>query len=170
MIESRILKIYEIVDQYIKFADTKAASLLSLNTALMVFIGAVFAISSLNNSSWTIYFVIASLIAVILSAISILFALTCLRPALNTSGRTSLTYFGAIASYINQDEYKKALDHIVQDEREYLQTLTDQIWSISKIANRKHLSIQSSILYLRFSLVFYTFGVLGILISRTSPS
>ncbi|WP_291915001.1 Pycsar system effector family protein [Chitinophaga sp. CB10] len=145
--------------EWLRFSETKSAIILSsygiLFTIFYTNADDVFK-SIVPIGTITVLVIIFSL----LSIASIVYAFLTLRPRLKNTGN-SILYFGHIAAnYSNAASYKKAAHSILDDEDQYTNHLTEQIYSISKIARDKYQCTGTSMW-----LFFFSIGILVIAVT-----
>lgn len=157
--EEYLLSSFNNVQSLIQFADQKVASILlvdSITIGIFVSQAKEFSFSINNLSFWNIVTFISGLIFVILN-ILILYKgiMKVLRPAFAkhySSNDFSLFYFGHIASHNKTEVFEESKK--INDKR-ITKELSDQLFEISKILNRKNREINKIAVYLFFSILSF---------------
>lgn len=158
---------YEIINDWIKFSDTKAAAILALNG---VIIGVVLTTVLTNLSDAQIYldnhaFLRRLLISgIILEALSILCCFFCLKPTLWNKNPSSLIYFGDIRrKYKTSFDYMKAVKEQFTDDDKTVSHITNQIWVNSRIAWKKYVAVGLALVFLTLTICIGIIGLLKLL-------
>jgi hypothetical protein len=141
------------INDWIKYSDTKATILLTLYGIIITIIysNATESLNGINNSNWTLFF---SVLSIIFSALSIVFAFLCINPKLKNSNPNSIIYFGHIQEkFKNADEYYTKSSEILSNETKHQKELSEQIHSTSVIAWKKFKNISWSIRFFAGSLI-----------------
>ena len=123
--------------QWIQFSDTKATVIITVYGIIitLVYTNPHEAFNSLKDSNILIFFTILSCI---LSALSIFFAFKTLNPKLTNDNPKSIIYFGHIQSkFDNYQDYKKYSSSILENEEEYTDQVSEQVYVTSQIAWNK---------------------------------
>ncbi|WP_419835986.1 Pycsar system effector family protein [Endozoicomonas atrinae] len=138
--EDRLWKTYSIVNEWIRYSDTKAYTLLAVQG---VFIGLLYKAfdGSIDSSGLT---KTLSITGLLLNVISVFFAFTCINPRLNVTGTQSPLYFGAIASFASADSYQSHFNNKFVTPESVEKELSRQIYINSKIADRKYKNVTYS--------------------------
>jgi hypothetical protein len=137
-------KTYEAINEFIRFADTKATTILAVNGVIAGFyfsnIGAIQTI--LQQRPIALVPLLTSTGFILISSG---FSAYCIIPRLRMNKSNCLIFFCDIANYKTADAYKEAIENEMSD-KEIEKHLTDQIWANSKIANRKYYAVTISII------------------------
>jgi hypothetical protein len=154
---------YQMINDWIKFSDTKASVILSVFGVLytIVYSNSDKVYQALKSSNTILLF---SSICFILSLCSIFFAFRCLNPKLKKAKPKSVLYFGDIYQLANHEVYLTRSDKVFEDEILVTTQLSEQIFINSNIAWDKFKSVAISIrfffaviIFLIFSLPIYLF-------------
>ncbi|USE34579.1 Pycsar system effector family protein [Endozoicomonas sp. SCSIO W0465] len=139
-IEDRLWKTYGMVNEWIRYSDTKAYTLLAVQG---VFIGLLYKAfdGSIDTSGLTKALAISGLL---LNVISLFFAFICINPRLNVTGTPSPVYFGAIANFATADSYQSHFNNSFVTPETVEKELSRQIYINSKIADRKYKNVTYS--------------------------
>jgi hypothetical protein len=151
------LILQNIVD-WLRFSETKASIILTSYGVLFTifYANAVAVFSSVRHPGAVRVFVILFGIA---SLSSIIAAFLTIRPRLSNNNPTSILYFRHIQKkYKTAKEYKQAAHAILDSEDQYTDHLTEQIHTISKVADSK---------YVCAGLAIWAFGVSLVLLVIT---
>ena len=129
--------IYAMVNDWIKQADSKATTILAVQT---VFVG--FVLSKLFDSNVTmqnsILFQILLISGIFFNIASIFFSFLCLNPRLKQQGSKSPFYFGSISKeFPTSEDYARYVEELSIDESKINRKIIDQIHVNSRIAFRK---------------------------------
>ena len=149
---------------WLKFSETKASILL---TVYGIIITIVYSNSQdvLNGIRASYLLIILTILAALLSILSIYFAFKCINPRLNNSSSQSIIYYGDIAKkYKDFNQYQKAAVEIVEEDSKFKISILAQIHVNSNIAWRKFVNVtwalrffMSSIVVLIIELIIYLF-------------
>lgn len=158
-------KVYNAIDESIKFSNSKAAATLAINGILISLV-----LSQIINTEdfldryplLTIFFIIFFL----LTLFSIILCSLCLIPSSSIEKSDSIIYFERIAKNFKTDEdYLNKVKMILSDDEESMKQLTIQIRQLSKVATYKFeyikwgvISLSIMIFVLLIILCCYTFG------------
>lgn len=159
---STLWQTYETINEWIRFADTKAAAVLGINGILVGF--AVTNLSSLMisvlSNEWLL---VVALMTGLSTLVSVYFAIKCLNPTLKIGEPTSLIYYAHIASQFTspKDYYQKATESF-SDDIESTRQIANQVWVNSIVSWKKYQAVTRSIWFLIFSLFL---SVLGLIVS-----
>ncbi len=155
----KIWNIYNLVIDWIKFADVKAGLLLALNTGIITIFSTVLLQKKLINLIPNdICFAISLISFIITWTISTIYLILCLNPNLKTANNSkSILYYGDIAD--KYDSHNDLYNEIInKTEDEFIKNdLTRQLNIISQIAKTKYDNIKNAINYyitLLFSFLF----------------
>jgi len=136
-------KTYEAINQFIRFADTKATAILAVNGVIAGFYfsntGTVQTILEQKPLAF-----IPLAVAMTSIVISVVFCAYCIIPRLKMNKSNCLIFFFDIAkNYPTARDYEKAIKEEISDEK-IEKYLADQIWVNSKIAVKKYLAVDLS--------------------------
>lgn len=155
-------KTYDAIQELIRFADTKATTILAISGVLVGFyFSNVAAIQNIlqQKSISIIPLAIATILLLFTSALTAY----CIAPRLKMNKNQCLILFCDIANYKSADEYGKALSNKMTDEQIKKQ-LIDQVWANSKITAKKYRAVNIAVLLFVASIVssilFIFFGSL----------
>ncbi len=129
---------YRSINELIKFSDTKAGAILAINGVIITIIlsKVVDHIDFVLNHHIILFLLILGFIA---GFISICFSIHCLNPTLYPGDPESLIYFGNISTkYSNHNIYKLDVLRYLKDDFDELNQITEQVWTLSKIAWNKY--------------------------------
>lgn len=150
-------KIYNAVNEWIKFSDTKAAVVLATNgvvlsiffSNILKYIKPLFLYQVLT--SFVILFIIIGTVAGILS---IIYAIFCLIPDTGSYKSKSLVFFGDIAQFDTPEEYSKEAKKELFNELNLKDHIFQEIWINSRIASDKYDNVKLSIKLLGIAVLF----------------
>jgi hypothetical protein len=134
----RLWQIYTAINEWIRFADTKAGVALAFHAA--AFAAGVPAImaqrSYFFDRPYLVFVVVATCI---LAGISVCFGVKCIMPRLNVGEARSLIFFAHIAeAYPDPDSFAEhSLGHY-QDAEAYQKQVLHQVWANARVAWSKH--------------------------------
>jgi|WetSurMetagenome_2_1015567.scaffolds.fasta_scaffold76613_2 hypothetical protein len=153
-------KIYDTLNEWIRFSDAKAGVILATNGIIA---GAI--LSDPAGLKAFLYknpvFFIPLILAVLMACISIYFSLRCLNPTLKIGKPDSLIFFGHIAlNFETAEEYQSVAKKIFLDDDLAESQIAEQIWANSKISQRKFEAVTWAT---RFLAVTAFIGILSIL-------
>jgi len=156
---------YEIINDWIKFSDTKAAAILAMNG---VIIGVVLTAILTNLSDAQDYLKDHTclrwllILGIILEAASIICCFFCLKPTLRNKNPSSLIYFGDIYwGYKTSSEYMEAVKEQFTHDEKTVSHIADQIWINSKIAWKKYVAVGLALVFLTLTICI---GIVGLFI------
>ena len=151
----QLWRIYAAINEWIRFADTKAAALLALNGVLVAA-----AVSPLKEE-WNFLtnhptvLVLLTLCGVSLF-VSAFYCLKCIQPKLRIkpapASSTSLIFFEDIAVYESAELYGNAALALSKQEGAFNE-ISKQVWAVSQVAHAKHRQIHWAVLSLIFGLL-----------------
>ena len=158
-------KIYENISEWIRFADTKASAIIGINAILVGFI--------ISNISTLIRYIVGNALlaiiarlAVISSVASVYFAIKCLNPTLDVGEPTSFIYFAHIAlGFDSARKYSQQLQNLLNDQSEFYDHISSQIWVNSNIAWKKYKAVTWSTRLLTISILLALIGVIVTVLS-----
>lgn len=136
-------QLYLVVNDWIKFADTKATALLAANGIIagVVLINLNHIIPFTLCRGWCLVMVILSILAFLAS---IVLSLRCVMPKLKVGEPKSAFYFDHIAQ-LSIIDYEAKAKAILSNEDDVESHIIYQIWANSKVASAKHRNIALSI-------------------------
>jgi hypothetical protein len=140
------------INEWIRYSDTKAVILLTLYGVIITIIysNANEVLLALNSSDFIFYLAILS---IILSFLSVLFSLLCVNPRLKNKNPNSVIYFGHIQEkFKTPDEYLVKSNEILDEEKDYLKELSEQVFSNSNIAWKKFSNVTWSLRFFASSI------------------
>lgn len=132
----RLWKVLEHTNEWVRFADTKAAGALAASGVVGGL--ATNALLGTNNLSGS------ALVLVVLGLVGLLFAagfaVWVLTPQLSVGEPRSLLYFEHVARRYRQDAdgHQQDLEALLQDDRALSKQLANQIWANSTVARNKY--------------------------------
>ncbi len=143
--------------EWIKLADQKAAAILAFYGILLTIIASnVNDITAILTQQPLILWL--SVPAVILTIVSILFCILCLKPTLGSKTSKSLIYFKGISSFSNLKEFSAEIS-----ENRISASIDEQIYTTAKICSTKYAKLNVSI-YSLFGTIIFLLLILLILI------
>lgn len=166
-------KIYESINSWIRFSDTKAAAILASSGVILTIIfsniSKFFQLIGCNSllMDFTIVFVT---IGAISGIISIIYSINCLIPRINVDKeninyKDSVIFFNDINErYENPNSYYTDVKKVLSDSN-LDPHISQEIWINSKIASLKYKSVKWSIRALGVSIFFLIFPLLIAVIS-----
>jgi len=157
-------KIYESINGWIRFSDTKAVAILGINGVIASFI-----FSNLSSIKLILevynFLVILLMVGIVSFGLSIYFSFQCLSPTLKVDESTSNIYFGNIAeNYEDSGTYRKTLRKTILSEEGFFNELTSQIWVNSNIANIKYFNVQWCTRFFIFTVSIIVFSIFILLV------
>lgn len=137
-------KTYDAINEFIRFADTKATTILAVNGVIAgLYFSNIGAIQTILQQRPIA--LVPLLISTGFILISSGFSAYCIIPRLKMNKSNCLIFFCDIANYKTADAYKEASENEMSD-KEIEKHLTDQIWANSKIAHKKYYAVTISII------------------------
>jgi Family of unknown function (DUF5706) len=129
-------KTLERVNEWIRFADSKAVALLTGNGVLGGFvIRAMPRWSQVGTHPWRYWFLATSLGFVMAAILSNLRVLT---PKLKAGEPRSLLYFDHVGKrYRDPTNFNHAFRELLNDEPRLIDQIADQVWANSRVARKK---------------------------------
>lgn len=134
-------KIYENINEWIRFADTKASAIIGVNAILAGFVVS-------NLPAFRTYLVGNPLLATIAiltaisNVVSVYFAVKCLNPTLDVGEPISFFYFAHIAlGFDSAEKYSLQLQELLNNQSNLYDNIASQIWANSKIAWKKYKAV-----------------------------
>lgn len=146
--------------EWLRFSETKASIILTSYGVLftIIYTNAVAVFSSINHPGAVRWFVVLFGTASLTSIVS---AFLTIRPRLRNTNPTSILYFRHIfKKYQTASAYKQAAHLILDDENLYTDHLTEQIHTISKVANSKYVCAGIAVWAFAISLALLVITVL----------
>ena len=139
-------KTYEAINQFIRFADTKATAILAVNGVIAGFyFSNIGTIQTILEQKPIAFMPLAVAMASVV--ISVVFSAYCIIPRLKMNKSNCLIFFYDIAkNYPTASDYEKAIKEEISDEK-IDKYLADQIWANSKIAVKKYNAVDLSIVF-----------------------
>lgn len=145
---------------WVKYSDTKAVFILT-------FYGVIFTILY-TNASDVYEFVQKDCVTITLTILTVISALVstycsfiAINPRLKNNNPTSIIYFGHICKKFNSyDEYKKDFKIKFNNENEYINQLSEQIYINSQIAWKKFENVTYSIRFLFSSVILMLINII----------
>lgn len=150
-------KILEHTNEWLRFADTKAAGALAASGV----IGGLATNALLDDTTHlppaAVWFVISGLVGLLVAAG---LAVSVLVPRLNVGEPTSLIYYGHVAQKYkkNADAHHLDLQALLSDDAALTKELANQIWANATVARRKYLYSSWSFLALAIGLLLLSGG------------
>lgn len=143
--------IYNAVNEWIKFSDTKAAVVLATNGVILsLFFSNIF--NYIKIEQLTILMIILIIIGTTAGLFSIIFAILCLIPNTETNNKKSLIFFGDIAKFESSEKYSDEVEKKLFIDLKH--QISEEIWINSRIASNKYDNVSSSIKLLLISILF----------------
>jgi len=154
--------VHQYINEYIRFADTKAAAVIAWAGAV---IGTLVATESHQNfldgrlwgGTWLIAWV--TLLALVLLGIGFVFAILVIAPILtyNRAAPKNLIFWDAIRAFSSFDEYSTA----VRDCNDVEGRVAQHVYELAGIARRKYRKTQFSIAAAAIGTLFAIVAILG---------
>lgn len=143
--------------EWLKFAETKATLILTIQGVLLtvIYSNANDLYNAILNSKLQLFF---SVISAILFFLTLLFCFFAINPNLKNHLTKSAIYFGTIKNYKDYKEYSKSLNDF--SETEIKEMLSEQIYINSKIAWNKFVKVGWAIRFFTFLLLVLFIQVL----------
>lgn len=146
-------KTLDTINEWIRFADTKAGGVLGivgLIASIMLSVLARVGSNLLNQNPLLFLFLVLGILS---GCGAIYFSVRCLNPTLNIDEPTSLIYFAHIAQKFKTPlSYRQAIDKGFAEE-EMLSQVTDQIWANSRVAWKKYQAVTWAIRFLTLTVL-----------------
>jgi len=148
------------INEWIRFADTKAGGVLGIVGIIASIMLSVLAGTSGNLPSHDPLLFLFLVLGIISGCGSTYFAVHCLNPTLNVSEPTSLIYFAHIVhKFKTSASYQQAIGKGLADDQ-MLSQIADQIWANSKVAWRKYRSVTWAIRFLTLTILITITGIM----------
>ncbi len=147
-------QMYQTVNDWLKFADTKATALLGINGILMGLI-----LANLGSVAIAVKVDSVSLIVILLafgsSILSLLFCLNCLNPRVRFGHDKSLIYFADVAQeFKTSKDYDGELERLFGNNENWRIQLSDQIFTNSIICTKKFKAVSWATRFLVLFIIF----------------
>lgn len=132
------------INEWIKFSDQKSVFVITTYSVIITIIysNSTDIYDAIRESNILIF---ASIICALISAVSIYFSFRCLSPNLKNTNKSSIYFFGHIANHNNYLDYYNYSKNILKSPSEIEESLAEQIYTNSKIANKKFKFVTYSI-------------------------
>lgn len=145
--------VYAHVNDWIRAADTKAATLLATNGVLVTVLASLMTADKLNLKSHAVTWCLAVL-ACGLSALSAKYTIACLLPNVDCTDAKSLIFFGTVrARYATKEKYADAAVDIFGDDDKTARQVAHQVYVNSCIATAKHDALKPSVILLALAIL-----------------
>jgi len=160
----KLWQIYKLVNESIRFGDTKAVAVLGIDGIIVGLI--ITNLSTIKGiilgNFWLLLLTIISTLSLLLS---VYFALKCLNPTLKVGEPSSLIYFAHIAQkFESYEDYHQDVNKILADDNESTKEITNQVWVNSKVSWKKFKALAWSIRFLVLYIFLSFIGIIWILI------
>lgn len=155
-------KIYDVVNEWIRFCDAKAIAILGIDglVATIIFSNVEELKTILLLNPYKLFFIIGGSIAYFLS---VFFAVKCLRPRIKTS-TDSLIFFGTISDKKLED-YDREVKEILEKNEILLAQIISQIHTNSNIASVKYREVNRAICsFITTIVIFLIFGLINLIV------
>lgn len=153
-------KTLETINEWIRFADTKAGGVLGIVGVIAGIILSVLAGAGGNFFSQYPLLFLFLVLGILSGCGAIYFAIRCLNPTLNVGEPTSLIYFAHVAQkFETPTSYRQAIDKGFADGQ-MLSQITDQIWANSKVAWRKYRAVTWAIRFLTLTILITVVSIM----------
>jgi len=132
---------YEIVNEWIRYSDTKAGAILAADGVIA---GIVLSIlpNQIQLDIIPCISIVFLVLGVVSGCLSVFFSIRCLNPTLKMGEPKSMLYFAHIAKkYNGPKEYKKDFIEIFSKKDTFVNQITEQIWANSKVAQKKYIAV-----------------------------
>lgn len=140
-------------NDWIRYSDTKAVILLTLYGVIITIIysNANDVLLALNSSK---FMLCLAILTIVLSFLSVLFSLLCVNPRLKNTNPNSIIYFGHIQEkFKTPNEYLMKSNKTLDEEKDYLRELSEQVYTNSIIAWKKFSNVTWSIRFFAVSII-----------------
>jgi len=145
-------KIYDSIQDLIKFSDAKATAII----AIFGVIGGFLFTKVIENRAMIVSNHILLCLLIVNSLVcflSIFYSIRTLYPNLQSSSSKSIIYFMDISkNYSTPKRYLSDVERIMQNPDDINKQIVEEIWILSKIAEKKYLFVSKSILIFIFSI------------------
>ena len=157
-------KTYNVINEWIRFSDTKAGAILAANGVIASII-----LSKLPdhqvflNEHLTL--LILLMLGITTTFISIILSIICLNPTLKIGTKTnSVIFFANIAeNFQTYDEYEKNALDVLIDEKHAATQIAQQVWANSKVALKKYKAVVWATYSLEGTILIGIISAIGIL-------
>lgn len=151
-------KTYSTINEWIRFADTKAGGILALNGVIAgIVISKILGSTDClqNHPGLSILLVIGAITAFG----SIYFAVRCLNPTLKVGESSSLIFFAHVAkAFSTPDGYRQAVQKTFTDDGQLMTQISDQVWANSKVAWKKYKNVVWATRFLALTVSVFIFA------------
>ena len=130
----------QMINDWVRFCDSKAGILLALQGIILTII---FTVTSRPDSGWNPAFILF-IIGNMIFSVSIIIGINTILPILEVGQPNSKIFFGHISSYENP---KKYIQEVNQPSYNFEEDVLTQIWANSRVAWRKYELIRSALLW-----------------------
>lgn len=131
-------KIYETINEWIRFSDTKATAILAINGVITGFYFSNIAELRSIIAQQLIAFIALDLVVSTI-VISTLCSTFCIVPRLKIGKKSSLIFFFDIAkNFSTVGDYAEAVNQTLKNDTEIKTQIVNQIWANSKVAFEKY--------------------------------
>lgn len=149
---------YRVINDWIKFSDTKATALLASNGVILSIIFSK-VIDNLEFIKYSYLILLSLIFGFLCGLISIYFCIRCLSPMLNIGENDSLIFFGSISKkFDTHREYEKNIMNLFSDDAQFKSQIIQQVWTNAKIASKKYDLVFKAIRSFKYMVVFMTLG------------
>lgn len=128
------------VSDWVRFSDSKAGILLSLQGAILTIIFTLTTVPKIGLSTSFILFVLG----IIIFCVSVVVGINAVIPILEVGAPSSKIFFGHIAKSKNPTDYINMIENPLYD---FEKDLLTQVWANSVVAWRKYELIRVAILW-----------------------
>ena len=157
-------KSYSIINEWIRFSDTKAGAILAINGVI-----ASIVLSKLANGNNFLdvhqIFPVLLILGTITTFISTIFSIYCLSPTLKVGDiNNSLIFFANIAERFGSHyDYEKIAQDVLADEKQAATQIAQQVWANSKVAWKKYKAVAWATYFLGLTILIGILSIIGIL-------
>ena len=157
-------KTYNVINEWIRFSDTKAGAILAANGVIASIVLSKLAESKVFLDNNTIFFYPLT-IGIILTCISIVSAIVCITPTLKIGTKTnSVIFFANIAeNFETYNDYEKNALDVLTDEKHAAAQISQQDWANSKVALKKYKAVAWATYFLEGTILIGIISTIGIL-------
>ncbi len=144
----------ERLEKQIRASELKAAIIFSFHGIILgVFVDRVVSFQQVFQES--IVFIILTCLWILFVLISLFYCFKCFIPRIESKYDKNVFFFrDAAHTYGNMKEYTKKLMDVCESKEEFFTQLSQQIYTESKIIDRKFNSVQKSLKFFAVSIIF----------------
>jgi Family of unknown function (DUF5706) len=140
-VQDNLWKVHDTVNDWIKYADTKAAAILAAN-GIMAGVASSNLVSVRGFVEKHPIALVALIPGAIAGGLSVFFCLRCLKPVLSFGQPTSLIFFAHIAqTHDTHHRYAATIRQRFADEQAMIEEVSHQVLANSNVACKKFVAV-----------------------------